>query len=237
MRAFILAFVATKGGAGRSTLAINLAIAAASDGRRVLVVDCDAGQTSIHTWSSALREAPAPTVRVARHETLSAVIEAARKDGFELIVVDVPSSGDKVAQLAASMADHILVPVRASMFDLQALRDTVELLHVTADMSEPPRGHANALGKAAVVLNGVSPHASRAQIQDIRATVARYSIDVVAQLGDRAAFARSLNDGEGVTEWDPGSPAAREIEKLHEYVLGVERKSVGATRAKRMTAS
>jgi chromosome partitioning protein len=232
-----VAFISTKGGAGKSTVSVQYAIAAVGQGRTPLIIDCDSAQTSIHVWASALRQERSPEIRTGSYDTIAQQLAAAGKEGFDLVVVDVPPGGGQIVARVASLVEHILVPVRATTFDLHAMRNTVDLLRTTVDDTEPAEiACRNALGKAAIVLNGTPTRPSASWRSDIEGALAQCGaggLDIVGALADRAAYRVSIEDGRGVTEERRDTKAAEEVLDLYRNVAALERKRSAAVRKAR----
>ena len=207
-----------KGGSGKTTLVLHLAIAAISKGRVVSVVDLDS-QRSAEQWSE-VREKRAgshdPPVVHGTASNLGQMLEAARATGTDLVLVDTPPAVDRTMILAAAAADLIIVPSRASILDHLALKDTLTLLKA-----------AHALAKVVVVFNAIrSDKRSKAELAEMTKSVSdQFKVPVVgATLEDRADFSRSLGLGKGVTENAPRGPAARELQALFRLLCQWERK-------------
>ncbi len=232
-----VAFISTKGGAGKSTVTVQYAIAAAGQGRTPLIIDCDAAQTSIHVWASALRQEKSPEIRTGSLDTIAQQLTAAAGEGFDLVIVDVPPGGGQIVAQVASLVDHILIPVRATTFDLHAMRNTVDLLRTAADNTEPSEiACRNALGKAAIVLNCTPARPSASWRSDIEGALAQCGaggLDIVGALADRAAYRLSIENGRGVTEERRDGKAAEEVLELYRNVAALERKRAAAMRKAR----
>ena len=190
--------LARKGGAGKTTLALHLAVAAAATGRAVAIVDADE-QASALAWASR-RDTIAPIILVvAGGRDLASTI--ARIDA-DLVIVDSPPSAQA---RGAWQADRIIVPVQPSALDLGALGATLDLLggrklDALAVLTRcPPRS--------------VETDEARAYIRGLGLRVARTTI------GERRDYARALATGAAATESAPRSRAAREITDLLEEVL------------------
>jgi chromosome partitioning protein len=229
-----VAFISTKGGAGKSTASVQFAIAAAGQGRAPLIIDCDSAQTSIHVWASALRQEKSPEIRTGTYDTIAQQLAEAAHQGFDLVIVDVPPGGGQIVARVASLVEHILIPVRATTFDLHAMRNTVDLLRDAADNTEPAEiRFTNALGKAAIVLNGtpVRPSASwRADIEGALAQCGAGGLDIVGALADRNAYRASIEGGRGVTEERRDAKAAEEVLALYRNLAALERRRTAAIR-------
>src|SRR4051794_30314736 len=96
----VLGMLSRKGGSGKTTLAIHLAVAAQAGGRRVLLIDADP-QGSSAAWWQARAEAT-PELEPVMPDKLSGVLDKARKSSVDLVVIDTrPSVEADAAQVAA----------------------------------------------------------------------------------------------------------------------------------------
>jgi chromosome partitioning protein len=193
----IWSVISQKGGSGKTTLVLHLAIAATAKKRTTLVIDLDP-QASAERWS-VLREAEEPRIVAGLPEKLTDMLQAARENGADLVLIDTPPRADRTALIAAKAADLILIPTRGTILDLPAIGDTVNLLKL-----------ASLEHKAAIVLNAMPAKAS--QVEDVEAAAEQYGLAIFpARLADRASYSRSLGEGLGVTEEEPKGKAASEI--------------------------
>lgn len=202
-----LAILSRKGGAGKTTLAVHMAVIAQESGRRVLIVDCDP-QKSATKWFET-REAENPELISAPAGQLGTALEAAQAEGVDLVIVDSrPSVEVDTAQIAAR-ADFALIPSRPSILDLHAIGDTVEVVQL-------------AKCRAAVVLNAcpVGRGFGEASItQEARSVLSGYQIEVTpVSIAARVAMSNALIDGRAVTELEPTGKASAEMVKLWKWV-------------------
>ena len=201
-----LAFLARKGGAGKTTLAVHLAVAAVQAGRRVLLVDADPQGSAAGWWRA--RTAPAPELVECEAGEVEQVVAAARQDRVDLVVVDTRPSVEADAAAVARVADLVLIPTRPSILDLRAIGATVELIQSLRT-------------RAFIVLNAVPAGrggAEAALTVEARAALAGYGLPVLpVALGARSPFSHALVDGRAVTEFDPKGSAAMELRALYRY--------------------
>src|SRR5262245_61974902 len=122
--------ISQKGGSGKTTLVLHLAIAAAARKRTTLVIDLDP-QASAERWS-VLREAAEPMIVAGLPERLTGMLDAARDNGADLVLIDTPPQTDRIALAAAKAADIVLIPTRGTVLDLPAIGDTVNLLKLAS---------------------------------------------------------------------------------------------------------
>lgn len=198
-----LAILSRKGGAGKSTLAVHLAVQAVAGGLRVALVDMDPQRSAADWWRT--READAPELVEVHPGDLAAVVKAAEDAGVDLVICDTRPSAEADAQEAAESADLALVVVRPSILDLRAVNATVETVQaagtpglVVVNQAPPARGIAEA---------GITREAVGA-LQGFGVPVATTIIHA------RAAFASALIDGRAVLELEPAGKAAGEIAAL-----------------------
>jgi chromosome partitioning protein len=198
----VLVFASRKGGSGKSTLTAHLGAHIAKQSRPTLLVDADP-QGSIALWHS-LRAAEQPALRRATRG-LDDVVKAAKRAGFEWLLVDTPPVKSATVADAIRFATFVVIPTRPSMFDLDAVRDTIELCR---ELRRP----------YAVVINGAPAKrndAESAVVSDARRQLAEMNAPVWSgQLTSRADYSLSLASGEGAKEFDRESLATAELAKL-----------------------
>ena len=200
----VLAFVSQKGGAGKTTLALNVAAHAVQAGRRVTVLDCDPNCSAV-VWGD-LRSDAAPEVRYCPYLRLNREIERARAKGSDLILIDTPMGADGGPVAGARHAHLVVVPCRQSLFDLTAIRASLDV----AALAETP---------AVAVLNAVPTRAAHWEIE-ARDLLSRQGVQLLpASIRNRVAFVRSTRVGQGVVESDPHGAAASEIRAAGDALL------------------
>lgn len=114
-----LAVISQKGGAGRTTLALNLAVAAHLEGETALVVDLDP-QASAAAWHDS-RGRDGPLVVSAQAMRLEEVLALAVEHGAAVAMIDTAPHSEAAALAAARAADLVLIPCRPG--DLRSSRD------------------------------------------------------------------------------------------------------------------
>lgn len=121
----VLAIISRKGGAGKTTLSTHLAVMAENLGYKTAIFDLDP-QASAASWSDE-REDEAPVVVAAQAARLPRLLEQAREQRADLVILDTPPSADNIGAEAAKNADAILIPCRPSGLDLKAIAASCQI--------------------------------------------------------------------------------------------------------------
>jgi chromosome partitioning protein len=207
-----IAFCSRKGGSGKTTLAVHMAVAAEASGERVILIDTDP-QASAWAWSQA-RTADTPSVEKATVSTLARIMDRAEQNHATLAVIDTAPHAAPGVDTIAAAADFLLIPCRPSAFDIAAIAASVQV--------------AKAAGTPAAFLLNACP--SRApEIEETRDVLKTYGFPVApVGIADRRAFARAIASGRAVTEFEPHGKAAGEITQLWKWI----RQQIGGTHAR-----
>ncbi len=197
-----ITILSQKGGTGKTTLALHLAVSAETAGHTAAVIDLDP-QSSAGGWGDS-RTAEGPTVAIAHAPRLLSILEAAAANGATLALIDTAPHSQGDALGAAQAADAILIPCRPGILDLRAIGATVQI--------------ARLAGKPAAVVLNACPTQGRALADEAAEAVRGYGIEVApVRLTQRAAFAHALAGGQTAQEYEPGGKAAEEIRQLYEW--------------------
>lgn len=199
-----VAIISQKGGSGKTTVAVHLAVCAELAGKRSAIIDLDP-QASALEWGKR-RQADTPETVRATPEQLAGLLEQARANGADLAIIDTAPHSDRAATIAAGLADIILVPCRPAAFDVAAIPVTLQILKL-----------CNAQSRAAILLNAVPPRGSQADEAD--AGLSSLAQVVPVRLAHRAAYSHAVNDGRSVEEYEPSGKAAEEIRSLYQWIM------------------
>lgn len=198
-----VAIVSQKGGSGKTTLAIHLAVCATNNGKHACVIDTDP-QATAAAWGD-WRGDYLPEVITCPPARLARTIQTAAKAGVEFIVIDTPPHADAAAREAVKAADLVLIPTRLRAFDLHAIEATAELIQYA--------------GKPAFVLFNAVPARATRQVAEANQFVESQGLQVCpVQFGERAAFHHASGAGEVASEINAESKAAAEVDALWKWV-------------------
>jgi chromosome partitioning protein len=202
----IIAVINQKGGVGKTTMALHLAVAMCGGGKRVLLADADP-QGSALDWVG-VRKGEAPFAAIGMPKPILHLELPKMAKDFDTIIIDGPPRVYDVARSAVMASDIVLIPVLPSQFDVWAAEETVKLLEECA-VYKP---HL----KAAFVIN--RKIANTAIGRDVTKALKHYPIPVLsAGISQRVAFAESAK-GKTVFELDSDSPASKEMHTLAKAV-------------------
>ncbi|NCD67851.1 ParA family protein [Mucilaginibacter agri] len=177
-----------KGGVGKSTLAMNLAVCF-QDQLKVALVDTDL-QGSLFQIKEEL-----PNLAVLCNDELQEI----KQLDYDLIIVDTPPYlSNKLPELF-SLSDFILIPTKAGFFDVMAIRSTIALLK-DAQVKKPDT-------RAGIVMNMIKPRSGiTKEVSGLLESMETPVLDTM--IYDRVSIARSSitagvlqgNDSKAITE-------------------------------------
>ena len=121
----IISIIQVKGGAGRSTIATNLA--GMMESKRVALIDCDMPQATSASWAS-IRHGNITTATAADHLQLVKAIENLNAQ-HDFIVVDAPPRIAEITKVALMLSDLCLVPLGASAVEIWATSDLLKIIN------------------------------------------------------------------------------------------------------------
>ncbi|CAK0741786.1 Plasmid segregation oscillating ATPase ParF [Gammaproteobacteria bacterium] len=213
----IVACGGIKGGVGKTTLAVHLAVLAASTGREVLLIDGDS-QGSASDFTTIRREERGGDAGYTSVQLSGAAIrgEGSRlAPKYDELVIDVGGRDGAGQRAALSMADVVVLPFLPGSFDIWGLEKTTSLL-------KEARTYNHRL-RAIAILNRADPSnkdnlsalSTAGDIGDLQ--IAR------ARLGNRKAFRNATGQGLVVTELKPrDEKAVAEITQLFFEIYALE---------------
>ncbi len=202
-----IAVVARKGGSGKTTVAINLAIAAHRRGYGVQLADTDPQGSATEVLK--VRDIAGPEVlRVSGGELFNLQKEGPASS-IDTTILDTPAASENAIGHAIALAHLSLLVVRPTFLDIAAALQTALILR---RLRKPGM---ILLNQAPVPRGGVEPPAVKRALDALRLM----QLPVVPiVLRARAAYQTTLASGRSVEELAPGSPAAEEVAGLWSYI-------------------
>jgi chromosome partitioning protein len=207
---FTLGLVAQKGGSGKTTIAVHLAVEGHRRGLRTLLIDIDTQASAAKIMDRRGDEPPDVTTEAAGR--LEKAIKAAEAAGYEFVVVDTAPQADRAAAQAARMADLVIAPVQPSIVDLDAVDATIDICKLAA-------------APVLFVLNRVP--AQGAEVAGTEEAIRKRGVVVSSvRWGERKAFKYPLMRGLMAQEVEPASKAAAEVQALFDALAVTSRAHV-----------
>ena len=193
-----IALVCQKGGAGKTTMAVHLAVEGQRRGYKTLLIDIDPQASAAKIMDRRGDEPPDVTTEAAGR--LERAVKAAESQGYELVIVDTAPQADRAAAQAAKIADLVVAPLQPSIVDLDAVDATIDV----CKMAGAP---------ILFVLNRV-PTRGR-EIEGTEAAIRKRGMKIsAARWGERKAFKYPFMRGLVAQEVEPDSQAASEVAAL-----------------------
>lgn len=198
-----IVIMSQKGGAGKTTLAINLAAAAVRTGFQAVLVDTDP-QQSAYNWYKDRDQNLEPHVISAFPDNLPQIQKMAREEGADFCIVDTPPNASDYVERIAKLADLLLVPTKPSAFDLVSIERTIKVIRHVAK-------------PAYAVLNECPTYGSDGD--DAEDALQEYGLTTLPnRIHNRAAIRRHTTPCETIFEYEPEGKAAVEFSALFKAV-------------------
>jgi len=195
-----------KGGVGKSTLTVNLAVAWQQAGKSVVIVEADPSVFTVSTWADDREEANLPPILTVKKT--GKLKEALRNldQQYEVVLVDLPGKDSPEMRSALLAADLFLIPSQPTQADIDATINLAPIVEAVGEYNEEM--------KTAVVINRLTTHARSTELAEATEALGQVFETIFPQaVYDRKAFRSSLSEGKSVVE-GTDEKAAVEIQNL-----------------------
>ena len=206
----IYAVVNTKGGVGKTTMAVHLAAMLSRQGK-TLMIDGDP-QASAASWAAWRRESPqfnpSPTTTCLSGKAI--LVEGKQlADGFGSVVVDAGGRDSIALRSSLLLAQKAIIPIGASNLDAAAMTDLMTVVDLARDYNPDL--------DVRVLLTRIDPRTKDAA--DMLEFLAEQKLTVLpTKVCERVAFRRAIGEGAIVHELGKDQAAIAEVEAFFREV-------------------
>ena len=214
-----LALITQKGGAGKTTLAASIAVAAQEAGEQVAMLDLDP-QQSLSAWADNRdnNEPAVDTLDASLVERLPEILPKLAGQGYTLVILDTAGVDTASTRIAMENADMSVIPSRPTTMDIRATKATYE---AAVRLQRP----------FVFVLNQCPPQPNNPRADEAAAGLRMWGVMAEPLIMQRAAQQDAFASSMGVTEYEPDGKAADEIRQLWQCLKSdMEEKENGKTK-------
>lgn len=208
----VIVFCGSKGGVGKTTLAVNVGACLGARGRSAVLIDADP-QASAVEWAAAgdlPLEVVAAPIEPDAQAWERAADQAKRRD---FILIDTPPRISSALSPVLARADVAVIPTKSSMVDLRAIGPLLDL--VRAAQGRRRGGLPRVLLVPSMVDRRTLPG------RELGPALAELGEMVGAEIGQRTAYSESAGGGQWVGQFDPRGTAATEIDQLTTMIISM----------------
>lgn len=204
-----------KGGSGKTTLAVSLAVMLSKHKRKVLLVDADkqGTATDFSTWrTETLGDTGFTSIQLAEIAVRNEVLKL--KTNYDDVVIDAGGRDTSSQRAALAVSDIYIVPFAPKSFDIWTLEQVVQLIEEMQIANPNLRSYA--------LLNRVDYN--QKDIDEAREYIKEFNLiePLNNTLHERKAFANAAASGLAVTEYKPKNPKAiAELNNLYKEIISL----------------
>jgi len=195
----VISLVQQKGGAGRSTLATNIA-GILSKAHDVTLIDCDVPQGTTASWYAIRREDNHPgNLNVLTADSYTSLVNQVHGLTTEYLILDAPPRVEEITRAILMLSDLLLIPLGASAAEIWATTDLIDTIQ------DAEKKHKGLITR--IVWNRYRGYTKSAQELSKAVNTGLPVKSCKTKLGYRVAYAEALGRGLTVAEW--GNMTAR----------------------------
>ena len=209
----VLTIANRKGGAGKSTCAAHLAVAATNSGLKAILIDMDPQKTLEGWWQK--REEDTPLLVETTAMDLPNSIDKLRTQGFDICLIDTPGDSGDFTRAGIMAADLVIIPSKPTPPDLSAIGRTISLVE------------ENKKKFAFVITQGIVR--TKATLQAL-SVLSQFGAVAPAPISNRTAYASAMGAGKSAGDFD--KIAEEEIKQVWEFIRDILFKSEKITKKK-----
>jgi chromosome partitioning protein len=210
----IISVLNLKGGVGKTTIATNLAVTLAHQGKDVCLIDTDIEQKSSSDWHGK-RSSELPSMTVVAATTPSQIGDTTRKLAlkYDVVILDGTPHVGEITDRAILVSDLVLIPLEPSIYSLDAFHNFYQNLVYLMKK----RAMLNEKLNVSILINKVIQNTTVSR--DILEALKDYELTILkTRLVNRTAYVKSAEEGKGVVEWKDET-AKTEFESLTKEIL------------------
>ena len=203
----IIAVVSAKGGTGKSTIALNLAVTLSTINQRVLVIDADL-QGSIAQWAE-IKKQEEPTILVIPSPVIDKKIKKAAKK-YDVIIIDSPPTFKKSMKSVIRSADRLIIPVTPGLADYWSTQKLIEIY--LEEKEKRPKLDARLL------INRIDRRTRLGR--EFRTFLEKLSIPIfMTEIPQRIIYSEVWHAGMTVDRLKPNGAGAKDYQRLSREVM------------------
>jgi len=189
----VISLVQQKGGAGRSTLATNIA-GILSKAHDVTLIDCDVPQGTTASWYAIRREDNHPgNLNVLTADSYTSLVNQVHGLTTEYLILDAPPRVEEITRAILMLSDLLLIPLGASAPEIWATTDLLDTIQ------DAEKKHKSLITR--IVWNRYRGYTKSAQELSKAVNTGLPVKSCKTKLGYRVAYAEALGRGLTVAEW------------------------------------
>jgi chromosome partitioning protein len=209
----VISVINLKGGVGKTTLCVNLAVSFAQQGKRVCIIDTDKEQLSAVKWAGQRDDDKKNISVITVGDKLIREVQT-HAQNFDFVLLDGSPQLGELANNTLIASDLVLVPVANSVLEFWSMDNFAERFKQAKQLKESIGGKISGF----VVLNRYNQNQNLSK--EMREALKQFPEFGVfnTTIADRVAYKEAMMQGLGVVEYkDP--KAKKEIENLSQEVL------------------